>query len=193
MHSGSRTCRSSGRSSSARRGSSMRRGSASSPSGYYLSRTRPGLNVRAVGESPAAADAMGISVTRYRYLHTLAGGAFAGVGGACFSLALTPQWVDGLTGGRRLDRDRARHLRLLARRPLPRRRLRLRRVLGAAVHAAGARCDDRAAAVPGAAVRDDYRRARDRLLRHRPSAGSAPPAASACPTCARSGSRAWTS
>jgi general nucleoside transport system permease protein len=66
---------------------------------FYLSRTRPGLNVRAVGESPAAADAMGIGVTRYRYLHTLAGGAFAGVGGACFSLALTPQWVDGLTAG----------------------------------------------------------------------------------------------
>lgn len=67
--------------------------------GFYLSRTRPGLNVRAVGESPAAADAMGISVARYRYLHTLAGGAFAGVGGASFSLALTPQWVDGLTAG----------------------------------------------------------------------------------------------
>jgi general nucleoside transport system permease protein len=67
--------------------------------GLYLSRTRPGLNVRAVGENPAAADAMGIDVTKYRYLHTLAGGAFAGVGGACFSLALTPQWVDGLTAG----------------------------------------------------------------------------------------------
>jgi ABC-type uncharacterized transport system permease subunit len=67
--------------------------------GLYLSRTRPGLNVRAVGESPATADAMGISVTRYRYLHTLAGGAFAGLGGATFSLALTPQWVDGLTSG----------------------------------------------------------------------------------------------
>ncbi len=67
--------------------------------GLYLSRTRLGLNVRAVGESPAAADAMGINVTRYRYLHTIAGGAFAGVGGACFSLAITPQWVDGLTGG----------------------------------------------------------------------------------------------
>jgi general nucleoside transport system permease protein len=65
----------------------------------YLGRTRPGLNVRAVGEAPAAADAMGIDVTRYRYLHTLAGGALAGVGGACFSLALTPQWVDGLTAG----------------------------------------------------------------------------------------------
>jgi general nucleoside transport system permease protein len=67
--------------------------------GLYLARTRPGLNVRAVGESPAAADAMGINVTRYRYAHTLAGGAFAGVGGACFSLSITPQWVDGLTSG----------------------------------------------------------------------------------------------
>ena len=65
----------------------------------YLTRTRPGLNLRAVGESPAAADAMGINVTRYRYAHTLVGGAFAGIGGACFSLAITPQWVDGLTSG----------------------------------------------------------------------------------------------
>jgi simple sugar transport system permease protein len=65
----------------------------------YLSRTRLGLNVRAVGESPAAADAMGISVTGYRYAHTLAGGALAGIGGAAFSLAITPQWVDGLTEG----------------------------------------------------------------------------------------------
>jgi simple sugar transport system permease protein len=65
----------------------------------YLSRTRPGLNVRAVGESPATADAMGINVTLYRYLHTLAGGAFAGVAGATVTLAITPQWVDGITGG----------------------------------------------------------------------------------------------
>jgi simple sugar transport system permease protein len=65
----------------------------------YLGRTRPGLNLRAVGESPAAADAMGINVTRYRYAHTMVGGAFAGVGGACFSLSITPQWVDGLTSG----------------------------------------------------------------------------------------------
>jgi general nucleoside transport system permease protein len=65
----------------------------------YLNRTRFGLNLRAVGESPAAADAMGINVTRYRYVHTVIGGAFAGVGGACFSLAITPQWVDGLTAG----------------------------------------------------------------------------------------------
>jgi ABC-type uncharacterized transport system permease subunit len=67
--------------------------------GLYLTRTRAGLNVRAVGESPAAADAMGIDVSRYRYVHTLLGGAFAGVGGATFSLSITPQWVDGLTQG----------------------------------------------------------------------------------------------
>jgi len=65
----------------------------------YLSRTRPGLNVRAVGESPASADAMGINVVAYRYAHTLVGGAFAGVAGATFTLAITPQWVDGITGG----------------------------------------------------------------------------------------------
>jgi general nucleoside transport system permease protein len=67
--------------------------------GVYLARTRPGLNVRAVGEAPASADAMGIDVTGYRYVHTLVGGAFAGIGGACFSLQITPQWVGGLTGG----------------------------------------------------------------------------------------------
>jgi general nucleoside transport system permease protein len=67
--------------------------------GIYLARTRPGLNVRAVGESPAAADAMGINVVAYRYWHTIVGGAFAGIGGACFSLQITPQWVSGLTGG----------------------------------------------------------------------------------------------
>jgi general nucleoside transport system permease protein len=65
----------------------------------YLTRTRVGLNVRAVGESPAAADAMGVNVNAYRYAHTLVGGALAGIGGAAFSLSITPQWVDGLTGG----------------------------------------------------------------------------------------------
>ena len=67
--------------------------------GLYLNRTRFGLNVRAVGEAPDAADAMGINVSAYRYAHTVAGGALAGVGGACFSLWITPQWVDGLTSG----------------------------------------------------------------------------------------------
>lgn len=66
---------------------------------YYLTRTRPGLNVRAVGEAPGAADAMGINVAKYRYAHVLVGGAFSGIGGATFTLALTPQWVNGITGG----------------------------------------------------------------------------------------------
>jgi general nucleoside transport system permease protein len=67
----------------------------------YLSRTRLGLNVRAVGENPGAADAMGINVRLYRYAHVLAGGALAGIGGACYSLAITPGWTDGdsLVGG----------------------------------------------------------------------------------------------
>jgi general nucleoside transport system permease protein len=65
----------------------------------YLGRTRFGLNLRAVGESPAAADAMGINVAAYRYAHTIVGGAFAGIGGATFTLSITPQWVDGITGG----------------------------------------------------------------------------------------------
>jgi ABC-type uncharacterized transport system permease subunit len=66
---------------------------------YYLYRTRMGLHLRSVGEDPSAADAMGINVTRCRYGHTLAGGAFAGLGGACFVLAITPSWSDGITAG----------------------------------------------------------------------------------------------
>jgi general nucleoside transport system permease protein len=65
----------------------------------YLTRTRIGLHLRAVGESPATADAMGVSVAGYRYAHTLIGGALAGVGGAFFSLAITPTWLDGMTSG----------------------------------------------------------------------------------------------
>lgn len=65
----------------------------------YLYRTRTGLHLRSVGESPQAADAMGINVTRYRYLHTLAGGALAGAGGAVFTLQIATNWIDGLTAG----------------------------------------------------------------------------------------------
>jgi len=65
----------------------------------YLYRSRIGLYLRSVGESPQAADAMGISVTRYRYLHTLAGGALAGAGGSLFTLQIATNWIDGLTAG----------------------------------------------------------------------------------------------
>jgi ABC-type uncharacterized transport system permease subunit len=66
---------------------------------YYLFRTKPGLHLRAVGESPQTADVMGINVTGYRYAHVLVGGALAGVGGADFSLAITPTWLEGMTAG----------------------------------------------------------------------------------------------
>ena len=66
---------------------------------YYLYRTRVGLYLRAVGESPRSADAMGINVTAYRYVHTVVGGALAGLGGAYFTLAIAPIWTDGLTAG----------------------------------------------------------------------------------------------
>ncbi|HWF53080.1 MAG TPA: ABC transporter permease [Solirubrobacteraceae bacterium] len=65
----------------------------------YINRTRPGLHLRAVGEDPHAADSMGISVTRVRYAHTIAGGAFAGIGGAFYTLAISPEWSDGITNG----------------------------------------------------------------------------------------------
>ncbi len=67
---------------------------------FYLYRTRNGLNLRAVGESPQTADAMGIDVTRVRYLYTILGGMLVGLGGAHLSLAYTPGWAENLTGGR---------------------------------------------------------------------------------------------
>jgi simple sugar transport system permease protein len=67
---------------------------------YYIYKTRPGLHVRAVGESPATADAMGISVSRTRYAYTILGGVLIGLGGAHLSLAYTPGWTENLTGGR---------------------------------------------------------------------------------------------
>ncbi|HSJ56731.1 MAG TPA: ABC transporter permease [Anaerolineae bacterium] len=69
-------------------------------SAYYIYHTRPGLHLRAVGESPATADAVGISVPRTRYLYTLLGGMLMGLGGAHLSLAYTPGWTENLTGGR---------------------------------------------------------------------------------------------
>jgi simple sugar transport system permease protein len=67
---------------------------------YFIYRTRPGLNLRAIGENPATADAMGVGVASRRYLYTLIGGALAGAGGAYLSLGYTPTWVEGMTAGR---------------------------------------------------------------------------------------------
>lgn len=66
---------------------------------FYLFRTRRGLQLRAVGESPQTADSVGVHVARTRYLHVLLGGAFAGLAGACFSLSIVTNWVNGMTGG----------------------------------------------------------------------------------------------
>ncbi len=65
----------------------------------FLTRTRAGLNLRAVGENPAAAAAVGLPVTRLRYLYVVLGAGMAGFSGATLSLAVTPGWVDGLTAG----------------------------------------------------------------------------------------------
>jgi simple sugar transport system permease protein len=64
---------------------------------YYINRTRPGMHLRAVGEFPAAADALGINVARLRYFYVLIGGMFAGLSGATISLAISPGWFSHLT------------------------------------------------------------------------------------------------
>jgi general nucleoside transport system permease protein len=67
---------------------------------YALYRTRWGLNVRAVGENPEAADAMGIDIARVRYACVAIGGVLAGVGGAFLSTAYTSMWIENMTAGR---------------------------------------------------------------------------------------------
>jgi simple sugar transport system permease protein len=66
---------------------------------FYIYRTRPGLELRAIGEYPAAADVVGINVNRLRYVYVTLGGMLAGLGGAAISLAITSIWLDGVTGG----------------------------------------------------------------------------------------------
>lgn len=67
---------------------------------FYLFRTKKGLNLRAVGESAAAADAAGIPVTLYKYVHILLGGALCGLGGAYMSLVTVPVWQEHIIAGR---------------------------------------------------------------------------------------------
>jgi len=65
----------------------------------YLNKTRIGLNTRAVGENPSAADASGINVALYKYLNILIGGALCGLGGAYLSLVFITRWQDNVTAG----------------------------------------------------------------------------------------------
>jgi general nucleoside transport system permease protein len=67
---------------------------------WFLYRTRAGLVVRAVGESPQSAHAIGYPVVRIRYLTVMFGGACSGLAGAYLAVAYTPLWVEGMTAGR---------------------------------------------------------------------------------------------
>lgn len=64
---------------------------------YYINRTRPGMHLRAIGEFPSAADAVGINVYRLRYFYVFVGGMLAGLAGATISLAISPGWFSELT------------------------------------------------------------------------------------------------
>jgi simple sugar transport system permease protein len=66
----------------------------------YLYRTKPGLNLRAVGENTSSADASGINVAYYKYAHILIGGALCGLGGAYLSLVRVPIWQSDVVSGR---------------------------------------------------------------------------------------------
>jgi simple sugar transport system permease protein len=59
---------------------------------YWITHTRPGLHLRAVGEEPTAADSLGVSVYRLRYGYTIIGGALAGLAGAMISMVVSPGW-----------------------------------------------------------------------------------------------------
>jgi general nucleoside transport system permease protein len=67
---------------------------------WFLTKTRGGLILKAVGESPEAAHAVGISVIKVRYLAVLYGAALAGLGGAFLSLFHTPMWSEGMVAGK---------------------------------------------------------------------------------------------
>jgi simple sugar transport system permease protein len=67
---------------------------------WFLYKSRAGLILRAVGESPASAHSIGYSVIGIRYLATTFGGAMAGIGGAFLSVFYTPLWVEGMVSGR---------------------------------------------------------------------------------------------
>ncbi len=67
---------------------------------WFLYRTRPGLVLRSIGESPESAHALGYPVRRIRLLAVLVGGALCGISGAYISVVYTPLWVQGMIAGK---------------------------------------------------------------------------------------------
>ena len=67
---------------------------------WFLYRTRAGLVLRAIGESPESAHALGYPVRRIRLFAVLAGGAMCGLAGAYISVIYTPLWVEGMIAGK---------------------------------------------------------------------------------------------
>jgi ABC-type uncharacterized transport system permease subunit len=67
---------------------------------FFFKNSRGGLIVKAVGESPESAQAIGISVLKVRYMAVIFGGAMAGLAGGYLSLVYTPLWADNMTAGR---------------------------------------------------------------------------------------------
>jgi ABC-type uncharacterized transport system permease subunit len=67
---------------------------------WFLYRSRAGLVLRAVGESPESAHALGYPVRRIRLLAVMGGGALCGVAGAYLSVVYTPLWVEGMVAGK---------------------------------------------------------------------------------------------
>jgi len=67
---------------------------------YVLFHHRIGLNLRAIGHNPAAADAAGLPVLRYRILAVVAGGALLGLAGGYLAAVSSRVWVEGMVGGR---------------------------------------------------------------------------------------------
>lgn len=62
---------------------------------FYI--TKAGLTLRSVGENPAAADVLGIDVTRVRYLAVVVGGMFAGLSGSFLAVSYRSSWTEGMT------------------------------------------------------------------------------------------------
>ncbi|MES2879844.1 MAG: ABC transporter permease [Pseudomonadota bacterium] len=67
---------------------------------WFLYRTRAGLVLRSVGESPESAHALGYPVRRIRLLAVVVGGALCGLAGAYISIIYTPLWVEGMVAGK---------------------------------------------------------------------------------------------